>query len=230
MSVNDRLSALGLSLPSLPGSGAHYVPARQHGNLVFASGQTPTVADALTLAGKLGAEIRVEQGQEAARLCVLNCLAAVAGLVGDLDRIEGCPQADRVRRECPGLHRPAGGRQRGLDPPGAGPRRRGTTRPGCDRRDGAPRRRARGGRYRARRPLTGRRSGTQPRPGPPLTCGKLTGRSRSEPECPAVTHLCHTYRAAEAAGTQSLASCRRRRCGLGRRTGPRRRPTGAEGQ
>ncbi len=103
MSVNDRLNALGLTLPSLPVSAAHYVPARQHGNLVFASGQTPTIADALTLTGKLGAEIRVEQGQEAARLCVLNCLAAVAGLLGDLDRVEAVLKLTGYVASAPGF-------------------------------------------------------------------------------------------------------------------------------
>jgi enamine deaminase RidA (YjgF/YER057c/UK114 family) len=87
VTVADRLSELGLTLPAAPVPVANYVPARQFGDLVFASGQTPTVDGRLTVRGKLGAEITVEQGQEAARLCALNCLAAVAGLLGDLDRV-----------------------------------------------------------------------------------------------------------------------------------------------
>jgi enamine deaminase RidA (YjgF/YER057c/UK114 family) len=87
VTVADRLSELGLTLPTAPVPVANYVPARQFGDLVFASGQTPTVDGRLTMRGKLGAEITVEQGQEGARLCALNCLAAVAGLLGDLDRV-----------------------------------------------------------------------------------------------------------------------------------------------
>jgi enamine deaminase RidA (YjgF/YER057c/UK114 family) len=87
VTVADRLSELGLTLPAAPVPVANYVPARQFGDLVFASGQTPTVDGRLTMRGKLGAEITVEQGQEGARLCALNCLAAVAGLLGDLDRV-----------------------------------------------------------------------------------------------------------------------------------------------
>lgn len=88
MSVVDRLNALGLTLPAVPVPVANYVPARRFGSIVFLSGQSPTVNGILTMHGKLGAEISIEQGQEAARLSVLNCLAAAADLLGDLDRVE----------------------------------------------------------------------------------------------------------------------------------------------
>jgi enamine deaminase RidA (YjgF/YER057c/UK114 family) len=103
LSVNDRLNSLGLSLPAVPVPVANYVPARQYGNLVFASGQTPTVDGALTMTGKLGAEISVEQGQEGARLSVLNCLAAVADLLGDLDRVEAVLKLTGYVASAPGF-------------------------------------------------------------------------------------------------------------------------------
>jgi enamine deaminase RidA (YjgF/YER057c/UK114 family) len=101
--VAERLSALGLTLPAVPVPVANYVPARQFGTIVFASGQTPTVDGVLTMRGKLGAEITVEQGQEGARLSVLNCLAAVHGLLGDLDRVEAVLKLTGYVASAPGF-------------------------------------------------------------------------------------------------------------------------------
>lgn len=103
MSVAERLEALGLTLPSVPVPVANYVPARQFGSIVFASGQTPTVDGVLTMRGKLGAEISVEQGQEGARLSVLNCLAAVADLIGGLDRVEAVLKLTGYVASAPGF-------------------------------------------------------------------------------------------------------------------------------
>lgn len=103
MSVAERLEALGLTLPSVPVPVANYVPARQFGTIVFASGQTPTVDGVLTMRGKLGAEISVEQGQEGARLSVLNCLAAVADLIGGLDRVEAVLKLTGYVASAPGF-------------------------------------------------------------------------------------------------------------------------------
>jgi enamine deaminase RidA (YjgF/YER057c/UK114 family) len=103
VSVADRLSELGLTLPTAPVPVANYVPARRFGDLVFASGQTPTVDGVLTMRGKLGAEISVEQGQEAARISVLNCLATVAGLLGDLDRVEAVLKLTGYVASAPGF-------------------------------------------------------------------------------------------------------------------------------
>jgi enamine deaminase RidA (YjgF/YER057c/UK114 family) len=87
MSFEERVKELGFTMPELPKPAFSYVPAVQVGKLVFASGQTPTVAGKLTIQGKLGREVSIEQGQEAARLAVLNCLAEVRGLTGSLDAI-----------------------------------------------------------------------------------------------------------------------------------------------
>jgi len=86
MSIDERLSSLGIALPEAPVPVANYVPTQRTGDLVFTSGQTPTRAGKLVLSGKLGTTLTVEQGQEAARLAVLNCLAALAG---DLDSLDG---------------------------------------------------------------------------------------------------------------------------------------------
>ncbi|MBO0778931.1 MAG: RidA family protein [Ktedonobacteraceae bacterium] len=87
MSFEARIKELGLTIPQLPSPAFNYVPAVQTGNLIFASGQTPNIDGKLTMRGKLGREISLEQGQEGARLCLLNCLAEVRGLTGTLDTI-----------------------------------------------------------------------------------------------------------------------------------------------
>ena len=87
MSPEQRMTELGLELPEAVRPLASYVPAVRTGRLVYVSGQVPLQAGRLTLQGKLGAGVTVEQAQAAARVCVLNCLAAVRGLTGSLDNI-----------------------------------------------------------------------------------------------------------------------------------------------
>lgn len=88
MSVReDRLIEIGLKLPAVPAPLAAYVPAVRTGNLVFVSGQLPTVDGKLPLTGKVGTDVTVEQANELARTAALNGLAAVADLIGGLDNI-----------------------------------------------------------------------------------------------------------------------------------------------
>ena len=86
-SAEARVRELGIRIPTLPPPVAIYVPAVRTGDLVFASGQTPTVDGVLQVQGKLGGEVSIEQGQQAARLAALNCVAEVRGLLGSLDRV-----------------------------------------------------------------------------------------------------------------------------------------------
>lgn len=83
----SRLRALGLDLPPPPAPVAAYVPAVRVGDLVFTSGQIPLRDGRVVYAGKVGADLTVEQGYEAARLCALNGLAVVRALVGGLHRV-----------------------------------------------------------------------------------------------------------------------------------------------
>ena len=87
VSVEARLRDLGIQVPALPPPVAVYVPAVQTGNLVFASGQTPTIDGVLQVQGRLGDNVSIEDGQRAARLAALNCIAEVRGLLGSLDRV-----------------------------------------------------------------------------------------------------------------------------------------------
>ncbi|HEY0165750.1 MAG TPA: RidA family protein [Jatrophihabitans sp.] len=81
-SVSQRLAELGIELPSVPPPAAKYIPAIRTGQLVYTSGQLPTVDDVLPAAGKVGAEVTAEDAAGYARTCALNALAAVHDLVG----------------------------------------------------------------------------------------------------------------------------------------------------
>lgn len=88
MNIHENpIGAVELELPSPPVPVANYVPVRQVGNLVFTSGQTPTRDGVLTVSGKLGRELTVEDGQQASATAVLNCLSALRQHLGSLDRI-----------------------------------------------------------------------------------------------------------------------------------------------
>lgn len=82
MSASGRLTELGLVLPPVATPAGGYLPAVRSASLVFTAGQLPLLDGVLGATGKLGAEIDTERGQQLARTCVLNALAAVDGLVG----------------------------------------------------------------------------------------------------------------------------------------------------
>ncbi len=85
--IDDRLRELGISLPPPRAPLANYVPARRVGNLVYTAGQVSGTAER-EIKGKLGAELNVEQGREAARMCALNCLTALLTVVDSLDSVK----------------------------------------------------------------------------------------------------------------------------------------------
>lgn len=85
--AEDRLAELGLALPAVATPAGSYVPAVRTGSLVWTAGQIPVVDGQVVATGLLGAEIAVEQGQDLARICALNALAAVKAEIGDLDAV-----------------------------------------------------------------------------------------------------------------------------------------------
>lgn len=88
MSAEDRIKELGFALPNPPQPVANYVGAVQTGNLVFVSGHGPRGAGGERPIGKVGRELTRDQGHEAARLCILGCLASLKTVIGDLDRVQ----------------------------------------------------------------------------------------------------------------------------------------------
>jgi enamine deaminase RidA (YjgF/YER057c/UK114 family) len=86
--IENRLEQMGLNLPEAPKPVAAYISAKQSGKLVFTAGQLPMVDGELISKGLLGQDIEVEQANNAARICTINALAAIKGVIGDLDRIK----------------------------------------------------------------------------------------------------------------------------------------------
>jgi enamine deaminase RidA (YjgF/YER057c/UK114 family) len=83
----QRLAERGLTLPAVAKPLAAYVPVVRTGNYVYTSGQLPTVDGQLVETGKVGATVSPEAAKAAARVCMLNALAAVSSVVGELSDV-----------------------------------------------------------------------------------------------------------------------------------------------
>jgi enamine deaminase RidA (YjgF/YER057c/UK114 family) len=87
-SPSSRLSELGIMLPAPPTPLGAYLEASDTGNLLFLSGMLPVVNRKLAIAGRVGENLSVKDGQEAARIAALNALAAAKEHLGDVDRLK----------------------------------------------------------------------------------------------------------------------------------------------
>lgn len=87
MSFEAKLKELGVELPESSPPQAAYVPTVITGSLLFTAGQLPRVNGTVQFPGKLGQEVSIEQGREAARICAINCLAVMRQALGSLDRV-----------------------------------------------------------------------------------------------------------------------------------------------
>ncbi len=86
--IEARLAELGIALPTAMPPMANYVPWVQTGNLVVVSGQVPAVDGHIAVTGKVGLDLDVAAGQQAARICLTNVLTHLrAACGGDLDRV-----------------------------------------------------------------------------------------------------------------------------------------------
>lgn len=88
MSIEERLQELGIVLPKANPPAAVYCPGVQAGKLIFTAGQTPKIDGKLQYTGKLGQDLTVAEGQVAARLCILSCLAILKDTAGSLDHVD----------------------------------------------------------------------------------------------------------------------------------------------
>jgi enamine deaminase RidA (YjgF/YER057c/UK114 family) len=90
-SIEQKLADLGITLPPPGAPGGNYVPFVVVGNLAFMAGQVAREAGKMKYTGKVGKDLTVEQGQEAAKLCAVNLLAQLKEACGgDLERVERC--------------------------------------------------------------------------------------------------------------------------------------------
>ncbi|NMA03009.1 MAG: RidA family protein [Clostridia bacterium] len=88
MSYEAKIKSMGLEIPEAPKPVAAYVPAVLIDGYVYTSGQLPFVNGELKYTGKVGQEVKEKDAYEAAKICALNCLSVIKGVVGDLDKIE----------------------------------------------------------------------------------------------------------------------------------------------
>ncbi len=86
--IEKKLIQLGLPLPEVPKPVAAYIPAKRINNLVFTAGQLPMVNGSIVCAGLLGNNVEIEDANKAAQICTLNALAAIKGVIEDLDNIK----------------------------------------------------------------------------------------------------------------------------------------------
>ena len=91
MNIDDKLKKLNVTLPAAPDPVGAYVAFKKVNNLLFISGQLPISGDKQFIKGKIGKDLTLEDGQKAARFCVLNILAQTKkALDGDLNKVKNC--------------------------------------------------------------------------------------------------------------------------------------------
>jgi enamine deaminase RidA (YjgF/YER057c/UK114 family) len=88
MSIDNRLAELGISLPQPAAPVASYVPAVESGGLLHISGQISVDEGGNLIKGRLGEDMELDAGQQAARRCGVMLLAQIKAALGSLDRVE----------------------------------------------------------------------------------------------------------------------------------------------
>jgi enamine deaminase RidA (YjgF/YER057c/UK114 family) len=101
--VETRLQKLGVTLPIAPGLVGAYVGVTRVGKLLVTSGQLPWVGDRLFHKGRIGGELTIEQGYEAARICALNALAQLLTDLASLDHIRQIVRLEGYVHSAPGF-------------------------------------------------------------------------------------------------------------------------------
>lgn len=100
----ERLRALGLELPTLSEPRGHYLRARRHGSILYLAGHGPAPdAGGNRVTGKVGADVTLEQGYDAARRAGLGLLATLASELGDLGRVEAVLRVFGMVNVAPGF-------------------------------------------------------------------------------------------------------------------------------
>ena len=101
--IVSRLQALGIVLPTPAAPAANYVPYVLSRGMLYISGQIPVGPGGLEFVGVLGAELGIEDGRAAARLCAINILAQAQAALGDLDRVERVVKLTGFVNSAPGF-------------------------------------------------------------------------------------------------------------------------------
>jgi len=86
---DENIKNLGLNIPDLPKALANYVPYKIIGKTIYISGQAPVQNGELIYKGKVGSDISIEDGIQAAKLCVINIISALkTGIEGDWNKLD----------------------------------------------------------------------------------------------------------------------------------------------
>jgi len=88
MKIEQKIEQLGHKLPEVPEPLGVYIPALKVSDILFLTGVIPEVDGEVKYKGKLGKDLTIKEGYEAAKICALNALAVAKNYLGDLDRIE----------------------------------------------------------------------------------------------------------------------------------------------
>lgn len=88
MTIENRLSELGIVLPQAAAPVASYVPSVEAGGLLHISGQVSFAEDGSLIKGRLGEDMELAGGQQAARRCGIMLLAQIKAALGSLDRVQ----------------------------------------------------------------------------------------------------------------------------------------------
>jgi enamine deaminase RidA (YjgF/YER057c/UK114 family) len=92
--IEERLAELGIILPPAAQPVASYIPVKVVGDLAWVAGQIPMQDGAVTVAGKVGGEVTIDDANAGARRCALQALAALQAALGTLDRVKGIAKLD----------------------------------------------------------------------------------------------------------------------------------------
>jgi enamine deaminase RidA (YjgF/YER057c/UK114 family) len=101
--IEQRLKELGIELPVAPVPAFQYVPVTVHERLAFVSGQLPRRGEDI-VTGKVGGEVGLDVGREAARLCILQGLACLRQHLGSLERVDRILKVTGFVASAPGFH------------------------------------------------------------------------------------------------------------------------------
>lgn len=88
INFDAKLSELGIKLPEPTKPMANYVKAVRTGNLIYLAGHGPTKPDGSNITGKVGRDLTIEEGYQAARLTAINLIATLKSEVGDLNKVK----------------------------------------------------------------------------------------------------------------------------------------------
>mgnify|MGYP000111702503 CR=1 FL=1 len=90
MTIEDNLKKYGITIPNPPSPVGNYVAYNRSGNQIFISGQLPINEKGEMIKGKIGKDLKIEDGMEAAKLCILNSIGHLKKAVGNLENVKKC--------------------------------------------------------------------------------------------------------------------------------------------